>query len=268
MIVIYQFFDSDPSIRLQSMNRVGLTFLTFSWPQTDVIALVTLLFRCHRRKLKSTMKPQNDTPIVEMDLVGLSARPAELTDEEIVNAYLQTRNSQDFERLVRRYERELYTFLRRFFSDVQQAEDVFQATFLSVHLRIDQFETGRRFRPWLYAIASNKAIDYLRRNRRHQVASLDAKTSHWDSEDSMINHLSGNGATPDEKAISNETGSRVRAAVQELNEPTQQLIQLAFYEGMKYSDIAEILQIPLGTVKSRVFTAIRKLNQIWMRMSD
>lgn len=209
-----------------------------------------------------------DTPVVEMGLVGLSTRQAELTDEEIVNAYLQTRNSQDFERLVRRYERELYTFLRRFLSDVQQAEDVFQATFLSVHLRIDQFETGRRFRPWLYAIASNKAIDYLRRNRRHQVASLDAKTTYGDSEDSMINRLSGNGSTPDEKAISNETGSRVRAAVQELSEPTQQLIQLAFYEGMKYSDIAEILQIPLGTVKSRVFTAIRKLNQIWMRMGE
>jgi len=214
------------------------------------------------------MKPQMKNSAEEMDLIGLSTRPAELSDEEIVSTYLQSRNEQDFERLIHRYERELYTFLRRFLGDVQQAEDVFQATFLSVHLRMDQFEPGRRFRPWLYAIASNKAIDYMRRNRRHQVASLDAKISHGDSEDSMINHLSGNVATPDEKAIFNETGSRVRAAVRELNEPTQQLIQLAFYQGMKYSDIAEILQIPLGTVKSRVFTAIRKLNQIWMRMNE
>ena len=214
------------------------------------------------------MKQQMDNATVEMDLLGLSSQPAELTDEEIVNAYLLSRNEQDFERLVRRYERELYTFLRRFLGDVQQAEDVFQATFLSVHLRMDQFEAGRRFRPWLYAIASNKAIDYLRRNRRHQVASLDAKSSYGDSEDSMINHLSGNIAPPDEKAMFNEMGARVRAAVQELNEPTQQLIQLAFYQGMKYSDIAEVLSIPLGTVKSRVFTAIRKLNQIWMRMNE
>ena len=66
----------------------------------------------------------------------------------------------------------------------------------------------------------------------------------------------------------NETGARVRVALRELSEPTQHLIQLAFYQGMKYSDIADILQIPLGTVKSRVFTAIRKLNQIWMRMDD
>ena len=214
------------------------------------------------------MKQQMDNATVEMDLLGLSSQPAELTDEEIVNAYLLSRNEQDFERLVRRYERELYTFLRRFLGDVQQAEDVFQATFLSVHLRMDQFEAGRRFRPWLYAIASNKAIDYMRRNRRHQVASLDAKSSYGDSEDSMINHLSGNIAPPDEKAMFNEMGARVRAAVQELNEPTQQLIQLAFYQGMKYSDIAEVLSIPLGTVKSRVFTAIRKLNQIWMRMNE
>ncbi len=214
------------------------------------------------------MEPQIKVADQETDFLGLDSLQSELTDEEIVNTYLQSRNPEDFARLVHRYERELYTFLRRFLADVQQAEDVFQATFLSVHLRIDQFEPGRRFRPWLYAIASNKAIDYMRRNRRHQAASLDAKIACGDSEDSMINHLPGSVETPDEKAISNETSARVRAAVQELNEPTQQLIQLAFYQGMKYSDIAEVLQIPLGTVKSRVFTAIRKLNQIWMRMND
>jgi RNA polymerase sigma-70 factor, ECF subfamily len=219
-------------------------------------------------EVRKTMRPQTESAPNEMDLIELGSRPLDLSDEEIVSAYLQTRNAADFERLVKRYERELYTFLRRFLADVQQAEDVFQATFLSVHLRIDQFEPGRRFRPWLYAIASNKAIDYLRRNRRHQASSLDAKVCHGESEDAMINHLQANVATPDEHAMFNENGARVRAAVQELNEPTQQLIQLAFYQGMKYSDIAEILHIPLGTVKSRVFTAIRKLNQIWMRMND
>ncbi len=195
-------------------------------------------------------------------------QPDELTDEEIVDCYLRTRDQIDFERLVRRYERELYTFLRRYLGDAQQAEDVFQATFLSVHLRIDQFEVGRRFRPWLYAIASNKAIDFMRRNKRHQVGSLDAKSHSGDSDDSIVNHLAGDEVTPEEKAIVSETGARVRAAVRELSEPTQQLIQLAFYQGMKYSDIADVLQIPLGTVKSRVFTAIRKLNQIWMRMHE
>ena len=198
-------------------------------------------------------------PISESDVVS------DVTDEQLVESYLQTRNPDVFAKLVRRYERELFTFLRRFVGDAQQAEDVFQATFLSVHLRIDQFEKGRRFRPWLYAIASNKSIDFMRRNRRHQAVSLDAKSARSDSDDSLAQRLQSSGESPDQLAIQKETGARVREAVQELSQPTQQLIQLAFYQGMKYSDIAEILQIPIGTVKSRVFTAVRKLNQIWLR---
>jgi RNA polymerase sigma-70 factor (ECF subfamily) len=198
-------------------------------------------------------------PISESD-VG-----SDVTDEQLVESYLQTRNPDVFAKLVRRYERELFTFLRRFVGDAQQAEDVFQATFLSVHLRIEQFEKGRRFRPWLYAIASNKSIDFMRRNRRHQAVSLDAKSARSDSDDSLAQRLQSSGESPDQLAIQKETGARVREAVQELSQPTQQLIQLAFYQGMKYSDIAEILQIPIGTVKSRVFTAVRKLNQIWLR---
>jgi RNA polymerase sigma-70 factor, ECF subfamily len=213
------------------------------------------------------MKRPSDLESIEPQYFGLEVG-AEQTDEELVAAYLESRHPSDFEKLVKRYERELYTFLRRFLGDSQQAEDVFQATFLSVHLRIEQFEKGRRFRPWLYAIASNKGIDFMRRNRRHQATSLDAKSTRSESEDTMAQQLEGRESSPEEKAIFNETGSRVRAALSELNEPTQHLIQLAFYQGMKYSDIAELLEIPLGTVKSRVFTAIRKLNQIWLRMSD
>lgn len=192
----------------------------------------------------------------------------EQTDEQLVALYLEKREPQHFEALMRRYERELYTFLRRFLGNAQHAEDVFQGTFLLVHLRIEQFEPGKRFRPWLYAIASNKAIDFMRRNKRHQMASLDQTSRTGDSEESIVQRLPSGLAGPDEIAMGNETRSRVREAVRELNEPTQQLIQLAFYQGLKYADIAEILQIPLGTVKSRVFTAIRKLNEIWLRMND
>ncbi len=176
--------------------------------------------------------------------------------------------SRCFEELVRRYERELYTYLRRFIGDAQAAEDVFQATFLSVHLRMDQFEPGRRFRPWLYAIASNKAIDYMRRNKRHQIGSLNAPAPSSDRDETLMHKLASQAPQPESHAIARETEGRVREALQQLNEPTQQLIQLAFYQGMKYSDISETLQIPVGTVKSRVFTAIRKLNAIWMRMNE
>ncbi|MFO0011199.1 MAG: RNA polymerase sigma factor [Planctomycetota bacterium] len=204
----------------------------------------------------------------EPSLFAASEAPPDISDEYLVARYQEGRDPSDFEQLVRRYERELYTFLRRFLGNAQHAEDVFQGTFLSVHLRIDQFESGKRFRPWLYAIASNKAIDFMRRNKRHQVASLDQGLKAGDSDESMIQRLSSHDTGPDAQAMFNEQGARVREAVQQLNAPTQQLIQLAFYQGLKYADIAEILNIPTGTVKSRVFTAMRKLNEIWLRMHE
>lgn len=190
------------------------------------------------------------------------------SDEELLIRYRETGDRNLYENLVRRYEREIYTFLRRYLGNAQLAEDTFQATFLSVHLRADQFEEGRRFRPWLYAIATNKAIDCQRRTKRHRHTSLDAVTSNQVSEgrDNLAARLVDLQPDPSSIAACTETGERVRAALQELNEPTQQLIQLAFYQGMKYSDIGEILGIPVGTVKSRVHTAMRRLNEIWHRM--
>lgn len=207
--------------------------------------------------------------IRELEIQEFSAELAtELADEQLVEAYLRERQEKHFEILMRRYERELFTFLRRFLGNAQHAEDVFQGTFLSVHLRIEQFEPGKRFRPWLYAIASNKAIDFMRRNKRHQMASLDSTVQHAESDEAMVSRLSSQGPSPDEQAIRSETNAKVREAVGQLSESTQQLIQLAFYQGLKYADIAEILDIPVGTVKSRVFTAMRKLNDIWMRMQQ
>ena len=96
-----------------------------------------------RRNMRSTMKPQIGHRMPSRWICLASAinqrnLPMRKSSTPICNLEIQ----QDFERLVHRYERELYTFLRRFLGDVQQAEDVFQATFLSVHFRIDQFEPG------------------------------------------------------------------------------------------------------------------------------
>ena len=83
-----------------------------------------------------------------------------------------------FAELVRRYEKELFGYLRHYLGNAEMAEDVFQQTFLQVHLKCDQFEPGRKVRPWLYTVATNQAIDYRRRNRRHRVSSLSRAAEH------------------------------------------------------------------------------------------
>jgi hypothetical protein len=83
-----------------------------------------------------------------------------LSDEQLLLCYQRRQERELFAELVRRYEREMYNYLRRFLGDAEMAEDVFQATFLQLHLKCDQFAEGRKVRPWLYTIATNQAIEY------------------------------------------------------------------------------------------------------------
>src|SRR5437016_7971764 len=95
-----------------------------------------------------------------------------MTDEELLLEYRLTASSAVFETLVKRYERELYNYLRRFLNNQVLAEDAFQATFMQVHLKCHLYDAERKVRPWLYTVATNQAIDIQRRNRRHRLVSL------------------------------------------------------------------------------------------------
>ena len=170
-----------------------------------------------------------------------------------------------FEVLVHRYETELFNYLRRYLGSAEMAEDVFQATFLQVHLKQEQFEEGRRFRPWLYTIATNQAIDAQRRNRRHRMVSLDQRTGGEDEVGSIVEMLAGAGRTADEQMEDDEARDWVRAAVAELPEPLRGALMLVYHQGMKYREAADVLGIPVGTVKSRLHAALLRLNESWQR---
>src|SRR5262245_14465752 len=103
------------------------------------------------------------------------AAPSSATDEELLRGYRRRGDRAAFAELVRRYETELYTYLQRYLGDGTLAEDAFQATFLQVHLKCQQYDESRKVRPWLFAIATNQAIDAQRRNKRHRLVSLDQR---------------------------------------------------------------------------------------------
>jgi RNA polymerase sigma-70 factor (ECF subfamily) len=167
--------------------------------------------------------------------------------------------------LVRRYERELYGYLRRYTNNASLAEDVFQNTFLQVYVKIGQYEPGRVFRHWLYAIATNQAIDALRRNVRHQAVSLDEQRSEAGEGElaRLLEMLQSRGPSPVESASAQERREQVRAGVDRLPEFLRQVLILAYYQGLKYREIADILDIPVGTVKSRLHAALVKLQEAW-----
>ena len=187
------------------------------------------------------------------------------SDEELLARFCKG-ETEAFGALVRRYEKELYGYLRRYVGDADLAEDVFQNTFLQVYTKGRQFEEGRSVRPWLYAIATNQAIDALRKAGRHPMVSLDRPAESGPGDDpppSLVDALPGSEAGPLEKAQARERHERVRASVDRLPETLKQVLLLAYYQGMKYRDIADVLGIPVGTVKSRLHAALVKLQQIW-----
>ena len=190
-----------------------------------------------------------------------------LTDEQIMARYKKEGCRDLFALLVRRYERELYSYLRRYVGNAEMAEDVFQSTFLQVHLKCDRFDESRRFRPWLYTVATNQAIDAQRRQKRHRMVSLDQTNKSQDSVDigSLINLLEGNDGDPLEHVAQLERGQWVQQAVSELSTQMRGVIDLVYYQGMKYREAADILGVPVGTVKSRLHAAVVKLNEVWAR---
>ena len=189
---------------------------------------------------------------------------AQLTDEQLVVEYRTNGDRDLFALLVRRYERELYSYLRRYLGNAEMAEDVFQATFLQVHLKCDRFDASRRFRPWLYTVATNQAIDAQRRNKRHRMMSLDRSASS-DNVDigALVDLLEGDERDPLENISQLERGQWVQDALDGLTESMRSVVHLVYYQGMKYREAAEILDIPVGTVKSRLHAAIIKLYESW-----
>jgi RNA polymerase sigma-70 factor (ECF subfamily) len=188
-----------------------------------------------------------------------------LTDEQLLDQYRLTGNRDLFTQLVQRYERELFSYLRRYLGDAEMAEDAFQAAFLQVHLKAEKFENGRKFRPWLYTIATNQAIDAQRRNKRHKIVSLD-RTSRGDSgEDAgkLANLLESAEENPLSDLSSAEQAEWVRRTMDELPEVLQSVVHLVYYQGLKYREAADALNVPVGTVKSRLHSAILKLNELW-----
>ncbi|HEX3151910.1 MAG TPA: RNA polymerase sigma factor [Gemmataceae bacterium] len=188
---------------------------------------------------------------------------ARLSDEEIL-ARFRKGQREVFGTLVRRYTRELYGYLRRYLGDPHLADDVFQTTFVQVFAKAGQYEPGRPVRPWLYAIATNQAIDAMRRAGRHPAVSLEQLEGESEGERrGLIDLLEAREADPFDNVDAAETRELVRGCVERLPEFLKGVLLMAYYQGLKYQEIADALDIPLGTVKSRLHAALVKLQEMW-----
>ncbi|RKY06650.1 MAG: RNA polymerase sigma factor [Planctomycetota bacterium] len=185
------------------------------------------------------------------------------TDAELLKRYREG-DETAFREIVERYKNSLYAFLRRFLNRQDLVEDVFQETFLQLFASRDSFDTNRPLRPWLFTIAANKAKDALRKMQRHSSMSIGAIADSGDvSVDDVINILTSYKTTPDDEVAIEETARRVREVVADMPENLRGILILAYFEQFSYKHMAEILSIPIGTVKSRLHTAVMHFTKKW-----
>jgi len=198
-----------------------------------------------------------------MKVVGASDPLSQVSDEDLLSRYRDEAHTEDFNELVRRYERELYRYLARYLGDASLADDVFQNTFLQVHLKRGLYENGRPVRPWLYSIATHQAVDTLRKIGRHPTVSLDQRAKTGDSEPSaLVDLLVSDVPGPLAELQGEERKAFMRESIARLPEILRETLIMAYYQDMKYREIAEALKIPVGTVKSRLHSALLKLEDM------
>lgn len=179
-------------------------------------------------------------------------RPEGRSDEELVAETLDG-NRGAFERLVQRHQRGLVNHLYRHTGQRDGAADLAQEAFLKVYLSLAKFDPSYRFTTWLYRIASNCAIDHLRK-KKPPTCSLEADPEQPDAP-GVNPVLTGSEPSPDEVVRLHELEHRLDVAVRALPRGYRELILLRHRQHCRYDEISRITRLPLGTVKNRIFRA-------------
>lgn len=186
------------------------------------------------------------------------------TDEELLAQHLAG-TAAAIDTLVGRYASELFAFLCRFVGSASAAEDLVQETFLQVHLSAGLFDRSRSFKPWLYTIAANKGRDYLRARGRRPALSLDAGSDEGGGPGQTI---AAEQPGQHERVEAQELSENVRAVIDEMPEHLRTILLLGYYQQLPYADIAEILAVPVGTVKSRLHAAVNHFARLWRNRTE
>lgn len=180
---------------------------------------------------------------------------------EISDALLVDRVKQGdmraFEMLVVKYQRRIERLIGRMVRDVDLVQDIAQETFIRAYRAIPQFRGESQFYTWLYRIAVNTAKKALGDLKRDLLVTESARSGRDEDgeETSRVENELTDGETPDALLASKQIAAAVNSAIEDLSEDLRQAITLREIEGLSYEEIAEVMNCPIGTVRSRIFRA-------------
>jgi RNA polymerase sigma-70 factor (ECF subfamily) len=176
-----------------------------------------------------------------------------LTDEEIA-ARVQGNEPELFGILMERYEPKLSRYGRKFLSNPDNIEDIVQDVFISAFQNIQSFDVSRRFSPWIYRIAHNAYVNALKKNSRMPVTLFDF--------DALVSHTVYEDPTELERE-QKEIKEMIEASLENVSPKYKEVLLLRYYEDMDYKAIADVLEVPIGTVSIRLKRAREALKKAW-----
>ena len=191
-----------------------------------------------------------------------------LTDQEVV---LLARGGQEraYRELVRRYERPIFSLLYRMVRDRELAEDLSQETFVKALNAIESYRPEYKFSSWLFKIANNAAIDHLRR-RELDTLSLEGSPHAVtpDAVEATALQIGDRGENPLDIVEAKELGGEIERAIAQLRPEYRACILLRHVDGRAYEEIAEMLDLPLGTVKTYIHRARNELRRLLAHLKE
>jgi RNA polymerase sigma-70 factor (ECF subfamily) len=190
----------------------------------------------------SATTPAGQSPAVEID-----------ADQEIV-AQCRNGNWDAFAKLVQKYQSRVLTLATRILNNRSEAEDVAQDIFVKVFQSLPDFRGASRFSTWLYRITVNHCLNHIRRRTRHQQTLVATESEEWMQESST--------ASPHQTLEHKERWALVQAKLQLLSPDHRTIVLLRDFEGLSYEEIADVLQLESGTVKSRLHRARMELKAL------
>lgn len=181
------------------------------------------------------------------------------SDEQAMWRVQNHDDGEAFALLMSRWERPIRRLCARMLQDEHKAQDLTQEAFAKIYAKRADYQHGGKFSTFLWRVAVNLCLDELRRLKRRREFSLlpDADGE----EANFLEELPGTERSPEENAVAEEQALMVRRAIQHLPENYRIVVILRHYQNLKFREIAEILRVPLGTVKSRMFEALQMLQQ-------
>ncbi|MEZ4685631.1 MAG: sigma-70 family RNA polymerase sigma factor [Bacteroidia bacterium] len=181
-----------------------------------------------------------------------------LEDRELV-ARAKENDPKAFEVLERKYRKSVYYMLLKMVKNSDDAEDLTQEAFAKAFISIDKFDSKYAFSTWLFRIATNNTIDFIRK-KRVQTISIDSPLQ-GDDGSKMRLDVKDRGPDPNQVMLKDQRRQYLSKALDRLPEKYRMLVDLRYFQELSYQEVADELQIPLGTVKAQLFRARELLSQ-------